>query len=48
MKTRVIQDDPDRPTIHDHPAEPAETTRPNLAARMARWSAHRRSTSGAL
>jgi uncharacterized membrane protein YdfJ with MMPL/SSD domain len=42
MKTRVIQDEPDRPTIHDHPAGSAETTRPSLAARMARWSAHHR------
>ena len=43
MKTRVIQDEPgDRPP-QTQPTDEAEPTRPmNLAARMARWSAHHR------
>jgi uncharacterized membrane protein YdfJ with MMPL/SSD domain len=42
MKTRVIQDEPDEPTTTSHPVDPEQVTRPNLAARMARWSAHHR------
>src|SRR5215211_5837012 len=43
MKTRIIQDDPGGRPRHERSADPAESaTRPNLAARMARWSAHHR------
>ncbi len=43
MKTRVIQDDPNEPTTQKHPVDPVGPRRPmNLAARMARWSAHHR------
>jgi RND superfamily putative drug exporter len=43
MKTRVIQDDPDEPTTQTRPVGPAPPRRPvNVAARMARWSAHHR------
>ena len=42
MKTRVIQDDPDE-TTGTHPVDPPRARRPmNVAARMARWSAHHR------
>jgi uncharacterized membrane protein YdfJ with MMPL/SSD domain len=45
MKTRVIQDEPDKPTGEEHGLDPVEPRRPmNLAARMARWSAHHRKT----
>src|SRR5215210_6543466 len=43
MKTRIIQDDPGGRPRDERWADPAESaTRPNLAARMARWSAHHR------
>jgi uncharacterized membrane protein YdfJ with MMPL/SSD domain len=42
MKTRVIQEKPDEPTTTSHPVDPEHVSRPNLAARMARWSAHHR------
>src|SRR5215210_1227070 len=43
MKTRIIQDDPGGRPRDERWADPAESaTRPNLAARMARWSAHNR------
>ena len=42
MKTRVIQDEPDEPTTTNHPVDPERVSRPNLAARMARWSAYHR------
>ncbi|MFL5711044.1 MAG: MMPL family transporter [Chloroflexota bacterium] len=43
MKTRIIQDDPGGRPKGERSADPAESaTRPNLAARMARWSAHNR------
>ena len=44
MKTRVIQDDSDDPTAFEDRAEaPVEQKRStNLAARIARWSAHHR------
>jgi uncharacterized membrane protein YdfJ with MMPL/SSD domain len=42
MKTRVIQDEPEEPTPTSHPVDPEQVSRPNLAARMARWSAHHR------
>ena len=43
MKTRVIQDEPDEPTIHEPSRRSGRTpAAPNLAARMARWSAHHR------
>ena len=45
MKTRVIQDEPDEPTGEGRRLDPVEPRRPtNLAARMARWSAHHRKT----
>jgi len=46
MKTRVIQNDPDEPTQHEHPAteaaEPRQGT--NLAGRIGGWSAQHRKT----
>ena len=43
MKTRVIQDEPDQPTIHQPPVNQAQLAgRGNVAARMARWSAQHR------
>ena len=43
MKTRVIQDGPDEQPADKPPADPVQPQRPmNLAARMARWSAHHR------
>jgi len=44
MKTRVIQDDPDEPTMHEDHAPPhAERKRStNFAGRMGRWSARHR------
>jgi uncharacterized membrane protein YdfJ with MMPL/SSD domain len=43
MKTRVIQDEPDEPATSSHPVDPpVPERRLNLAARMARWSAHHR------
>jgi uncharacterized membrane protein YdfJ with MMPL/SSD domain len=42
MKSRVIQDEPDEPTSTNQPVDPEQVSRPNLAARMARWSAHHR------
>src|SRR5688572_4000451 len=45
MKTRVIQNDPDEPTRHEHPAaEVAEMQRTNLAGRIGGWSAQHRKT----
>ena len=43
MKTRVIQDDPDEPTTTKDSPDSVQPRPPvNLAARMARWSAHHR------
>jgi RND superfamily putative drug exporter len=43
MKTRVIQNEPDEPESVDAARAAGEPRRPtNLAARMARWSAHHR------
>jgi uncharacterized membrane protein YdfJ with MMPL/SSD domain len=43
MKTRVIQDEPDKPTHNDPAATSSESARPtNLAGRMGRWSAQHR------
>jgi uncharacterized membrane protein YdfJ with MMPL/SSD domain len=45
MKTRVIQNDPDEPTNHEHPVDPVQPRdQMNLAARMAHWSGHHRKT----
>jgi uncharacterized membrane protein YdfJ with MMPL/SSD domain len=43
MKTRVIQAEPDESTTNEQAVDPVDHRRPmNLAARMARWSAHHR------
>jgi hypothetical protein len=43
MKTRVIQNEPDEPESVDAARAADEPRRPtNVAARMARWSAHHR------
>jgi uncharacterized membrane protein YdfJ with MMPL/SSD domain len=43
MKTRVIQDEPNEPTRRETSLDPTQPKRPmNIAARMARWSAHHR------
>ncbi len=45
MKTRVIQDDPNGRPRQERSTDPAQPAPPmNLAARMARWSAHHRKT----
>jgi uncharacterized membrane protein YdfJ with MMPL/SSD domain len=46
MKTRVIQNDPDEPTKHEHPAAEVVEPRPrtNLAGRIGGWSAQHRKT----
>src|SRR6266545_5291285 len=45
MKTRVMQDGPNGAPSDERPVTPGEPRRPmNLAARMARWSAHHRKT----
>ncbi len=48
MKTRVMQDEPDKPVVHERPADRPARGRNNLASRMARWarSTARRRTSG--
>ena len=38
MKTRVMQDEPDKPVVHEPPADPPAVGRNNLAAKMARWA----------
>ena len=44
MKTPIIQNEPDEPSASEPTAAPPEEARRsnNLAARMARWSAHHR------
>ena len=42
MKTRVIQDEPDEQTTTNRRVDQERVSRPNLPARMARWSAHHR------
>jgi hypothetical protein len=38
MKTRVMQDEPDKPVMDERPADPPAMRRTNLASRMARWA----------
>jgi hypothetical protein len=38
MKTRVMQDEPDKPVLHERPADRPATGRNNLASKMARWA----------
>ena len=47
MKTRVMQDEPDKPVMHERPADRPASGRTNLASRMASWarSAARRRSS---
>ena len=47
MKTRVMQDEPDKPVVHERPADRPAMGRNNLASRMVRWarSAARRRSS---
>lgn len=47
MKTRVIQNEPDKPVAHERPAERPAKQRNKLAGRLARWArstARRRSS----
>jgi hypothetical protein len=36
MRTRVMQDEPDEPVVHEPPANPPSMGRTNLASRIAR------------
>ena len=38
MKTRVMQDEPDQPVVHEPPTDPPPMGRTNLASRIARWA----------
>ena len=46
MKTRVIQNEPEKPSSHENPAQaaPQRELPTNLAARMGSWSAQHRKT----
>ncbi len=49
MKTRVMQDEPDKPVVHERPADRPAIGRNNLASRIARWprsAARRRPSAG--
>ena len=49
MKTRVMQDEPDKQVVQERPADRPARGRNNLASRMARWArsaASRRSSAG--
>jgi hypothetical protein len=47
MKTRVMQDEPEKPVVPERPADRPAMGRTNLVSRMARWarSAARRRSS---
>jgi hypothetical protein len=38
MRTRVMQDEPDQPVVHEPPADPPPIGRNHLASRIARWA----------
>jgi hypothetical protein len=38
MKTRVMQDEPDKPVVHERPADRPASGRNNLVSRIARWA----------
>jgi len=49
MKTRLMQNEPDKPIAHERPADRPAEKRNNLAYTMARWvrrTARRRSSAG--
>jgi hypothetical protein len=46
MRTRVMQDEPDDPVVHEPPANPPAMGRTKLSSRLARWVRRRRSWLG--